>query len=541
MDATGAISVHGQWQGCEWEGSMKGALWIWVGLWLLAMSGWAFQEPVGSAHQSVLPPANTEELAQEEMLHRSMALLPSLAKVAVVVRGATVLLQGEVVSPEASEIAEALVKATLPNRYMINRVQIIDEARTADSVAGDLSNQTDQDLLIQERLETIFQNVPMLKGIHVSVASGVVQLTGQAISVEAAEEAEALATNIAGVVFVGNEVQVSRQVERRLAPVIDNTVSQLRHLWMSLPLVLVALLVIVIFGLIGKWAMRWGRLYRMVDSQPLIKGILQQVIFLGFLLIGIILALDLLNARRLVTTLFGAAGIVGLALGFALKDIAENYLASLLLALRRPFTAKDFVKIGQYEGKVIRLNMRDTVLMTSSGNHLRIPNASVFKSVIINFTRNPMRRFQFEVGVGVNEDLLQVQEIGVATLMNTPGVAADPKIFSMVKTLADSSVTLAFFAWVDQSQFGYAKVKSEAIRLLKEALDEAGIEMPVPSYQFDVHQQVATASDPKKADAKIERHRRKPVDVRPDDDLDRQIAKDRMATDETNLLDINPT
>lgn len=87
------------------------------------------------------------------------------------------------------------------------------------------------------------------------------------------------------------------------------------------------------------------------------------------------MALDLLEATALVGAVAGTAGLAGLALGFAFKDIVENYLAGLLLAFQRPFDKNDHVTVEDHAGKVVRLTPRETILMTMDGNHVRVPNA----------------------------------------------------------------------------------------------------------------------------------------------------------------------
>ena len=125
-------------------------------------------------------------------------------------------------------------------------------------------------------------------------------------------------------------------------------------------------------------------------------------------------------------SVLGGAGVIGIALGFAMRDTIENYVASLLLSLRQPFRANDLVLIDDMEGRVVRLTSRATVLMTLDGNHLRIPNGQVFRAVILNFTRNPQRRFDFALGVDPDDDSTAAAELGRETLAGLPFVLADP-------------------------------------------------------------------------------------------------------------------
>jgi small-conductance mechanosensitive channel len=181
-------------------------------------------------------------------------------------------------------------------------------------------------------------------------------------------------------------------------------------------------------------------------------------------------------------TIAGALGIFGLALGFATPDTVENYIASILLSLRQPFSPEDHVIVDGWEGKLVRLTPRATILMSLDGNHIRIPNSTVFKSVIQNFTANPLRRFDFSVGVDTAVDLDWARSIALQTLNGMKGVLDDPAPQCLVQKLGDSNVNLLLLASVDQHQSKFGKTRSEALRQIKEAYDDTGIVMPEPIY-----------------------------------------------------------
>jgi small-conductance mechanosensitive channel len=245
--------------------------------------------------------------------------------------------------------------------------------------------------------------------------------------------------------------------------------------------------------------------------------------------------------------------VIGLAVGFALRDTVENYIASLLLSLRQPFARDDLVTIDGCEGRVVRLTARATILMTPDGNHTRIPNARVYKAVIVNYTRNPKRRFQFDVGVDTEQNLAAAQELAAATLAQMDGVLADPPPSCTVEQLGESNVVLRVFGWVDQTQAEYVKVRSEAIRLVKGAFDRAGVVMPEPIYNVRVgqlpgapgsapsaaaHADQRTAQRAESPRSKTEQISPEPVraiDIARRDDLGEQIAADRGADDQDLL------
>ncbi|MEZ4288899.1 MAG: mechanosensitive ion channel family protein [Polyangiales bacterium] len=252
-----------------------------------------------------------------------------------------------------------------------------------------------------------------------------------------------------------------------------------------LPLLAVAIAVVVVFYLVGRTFSKFKLPYRFIRN-PFVKDLAKQFTTTTFLLIGVLIALEVLNATSLVGAALGAAGVVGLAVGFAFRDIVENQIAGILLSLRHPFAPNDHVDIDGSEGLVVRLSTRATILLTPDGNHLRIPNAKVFKAVILNYTKNPQRRFDFVVGVGLNEDLLTVQELGKSVLSKMSAVLNDPGASASIDGLGDFAVNVHFYAWVDQSTTSFGKARSEAIRLVKVALDEHNIDMPGPTYNVNM-------------------------------------------------------
>jgi small-conductance mechanosensitive channel len=210
------------------------------------------------------------------------------------------------------------------------------------------------------------------------------------------------------------------------------------------------------------------------------------VLRLVVVLAGILVALDILNATAILTGLLGAAGIVGLAVGFAVRDTVENFIASVMLSLRQPFQPNDFVDIEGNLGSVIRLTSRATILLDPDGNHLRLPNATVFKAKILNYTRNPQRRFGFALGIDPADDLAQAKRIGLETLRGLDYTLADPAPQVWVAEAGDSTVTMEFYAWLDQRETDFMAARGEAIRLVMAALTRAEIGLPEPTYRLNL-------------------------------------------------------
>lgn len=323
-----------------------------------------------------------------------------------------------------------------------------------------------------------------------------------------------------------------------IASVIERLQQQTYHLIASLPLLVLALLVIWLAWRVGSWLSRRNSLDRVARRNPFLRDLVKTSTRWAVTLGGILVALEILNATALVGAVLGTAGVMGVALGFAFKETLENYLAGILMSVRQPFAPRDHVVIDGNEGVVIALTSRATILMTLDGNHLRLPNALVFRSVMLNYTRNPTRRFEFDVGVGVNEDLLCAQRLGTGQLTQVDGVIASPPPRAYIAALGDSNVQVRFHGWVDQRTHDFLLVKSEAIRRVKLALEEAGMDMPEPIYRVQLARRGdATAADSDKRMVADERlAETAPLDTRAQTDLDGPIRSDETARGSADLL-----
>ena len=390
----------------------------------------------------------------------------------------------------------------------------------------------DQDQRATAQLREAYQQVDGLKGITLEARGGVAVLRGDVPSLEASLKAEELAQKVEGVLTVDNGLQIESKVTERLSPVLSKLRQKAQTFVTYLPLMGVAIITFMIFLAFGRSISRWDGIYRRLSGNVFIQDLLRQIAYFLSLAAGLLLALEILDATALVGAVLGTAGVLGVAIGFAFQDLAENSLASILLSLRQPFSPNDHVVIDGHEGKVVRLTSRATVLLTLDGNHLRIPNASVFKATILNYSKNPERRFRFTVGVDTEEDLTFARELALRTLKESTGVMSEPPPQCLVVELGDSTVNLDVVGWVDQREAEYLKVKSEAIRRVKESFDEAGILMPEPIYKVRM-EQTEPAQRPVKKTPVVTAE--EAVDVSPETHLEQRILEERVS-EEQDLL-----
>ncbi|WP_447968154.1 mechanosensitive ion channel domain-containing protein [Nitrospira sp. M1] len=400
-----------------------------------------------------------------------------------------------------------------------------------------------KDELIRDRLTDVYQHIPALSNVDIEVNAGVIRLTGKTLSKDAHQQALELAKRTEGVVSVTDNIMQKRDIQSRLSVVQEKLMKRFNELISFIPLLIIAFGVFLIFWFIASILTRWRTLYTRITPNIFLQSLLRQTLRVGILFIGFILMLEILDATALLGTIVGVAGVMGLAVGFALRDTVENYIASILLSLRQPFRPLDHIVLENYEGLVVKLTSRATILMTLDGNHVRIPNATVYKGILLNYSRNPKRRFTFEVGIDTSVNIEAARQLAVETLRQTPGVISDPPVRCLIEKLGESNVILKMLTWTTQEQFDFLKVKSEAIRNVKEAFDLANYEMPEPIYRLNLQRfpQLDGLAD----QDNVQSTRRTPPmvttqskpesDVSKDTHIAEQIATDKDQTEDLEL------
>lgn len=252
---------------------------------------------------------------------------------------------------------------------------------------------------------------------EVSVEDGVVFISGRALRTEYREWAERLAARTEGVVAVVNRLRVERFLWD-FSPALE----ELGHFWRgtvkSLPLILFALIILALFWLAARVVAAISRrLLTRRQVKPLLREVAAKAIAIPVFLIGLYVVLRISGLTRLAVTIL---------VGIAFRDIMENFLASILISMRNPFRSGDLIEIGGHIGVVQRVTTRGTVLIDFDVNHVQIPNATVYKNTIVNYTANPKRRMEFAVGIGYEDSIQEAQETALQVIASHPAVLDDP-------------------------------------------------------------------------------------------------------------------
>jgi small conductance mechanosensitive channel len=354
----------------------------------------------------------------------------------------------------------------------------VSEERSAAPAAVDVIPVA-RDEEIGRRLQSVLDATGWFTGARVRVDAGVVFLSGQTETEALRKWAGDLARNTQDVVAVANRIEVPQPSVWDMRPAWTGLLTLWRDFVRSLPLLIFGMIILVLSvgaGVIATRAMA-AFLAPRIEAR-LLRSVFARSAGVLVVLAGAYVVLRVSGLTQLALTVVGGTGLIGLALGIAFRDITENFLASVFLSMQRPFETGDLVEIAGVTGYVQQLNVRTTILMTLDGNLVQIPNATVYKTNLRNFTSNTNRREDFVVGIDYAALITDAQEVARQVLVNHPAVLQDPEPSVLVDSLGPSAVNLRVYFWLNGREHSWLKVRSSVIRLVKRAFQEHGISIP---------------------------------------------------------------
>ena len=233
---------------------------------------------------------------------------------------------------------------------------------------------------------------------------------------------------------------------------------------------------------------------------------------------------------------------MGLIIGFAFKDIAENFISSLLLSVQKPFKIDDVIEIDGRIGVVKQVTARATTLVDFNGDHIQIPNATVYKNVIRNLTANPKSRGQFIIGIGYDSSIVQAQQLAIKVLESTEAVLDDPEPQVLVDVLASSTVNLKVYFWIDTHQHSINKVASFLMRTIMREFEHQGISMPDDAREIIFPEGIVLRQDSNasKSNDDVNHLKQTPAvdnqqNMQAQQDLEHNAADDDLSSDADNI------
>lgn len=264
--------------------------------------------------------------------------------------------------------------------------------------------------------------------------------------------------------------------------VVWRTLSSLGESFLArVPYIVIALVVFGVFLVVGRVVRSvihtTGERTRLdVTLAELLGRLASFVVAVLGLFVAAVIIFPTFKPGDLVTGL----GITSVAIGFAFKDVLQNFFAGILILWRRPFVVGDQIRFREYEGTVEEINVRSTRLKTYDGERAVLPNGDVYTNAILVCTAYDRRRIRFTVGIGYPDSIEEARETISRVLRETEGVLDDPGPWVYVSELAPSSVNFTVYFWTNSQQANVLKVSDRVATGIKLALDAAQIDMPYP-------------------------------------------------------------
>lgn len=253
----------------------------------------------------------------------------------------------------------------------------------------------------------------------------------------------------------------------------------------KLPTILIALVILTIGFLIASGLK--NLILKKIKprlNNTLSADFIAQVTSIIIRLIVIVMALNLLGFKNFTTQILAGAGILTFIVGFAFKDIGENFLAGIILAFKSPFRLKDLIESGTILGYVQELNLRETLVKTPDGKDVFIPNGQILKNPLINYTIDGFLRYEFIIGLDYNSNIAEGLKIisdsmaEIEEVLNTK----NKKTTVLIDELTASTINLKILFWIDTfkstSKTYHNSIRSAIIEKVVQNLVKKGFYLP---------------------------------------------------------------
>ncbi len=262
----------------------------------------------------------------------------------------------------------------------------------------------------------------------------------------------------------------------------DQLIEYYRDFIQVLPRLALGLACVVLFSIILRFLRKKSiNLMLRRAKDKLIIYFFDEVIKAVNIGLVILFFLYVIGLRGIAGSVLAAAGISTFVIGFAFKDIGENFLAGIIMAFKRPFRVGDTVEVGGITGVILEMNIRDTQIKTFDGKDVFIPNGQILKNPFYNYTIDGFLRKEFTVGLDYGADIERARKIIQEVMEQVPGVVQEEhKPLNMVAELGSSTINITILFWLNtfDPKFSAAEVQSQAIVQVYKALTEAGINLP---------------------------------------------------------------
>ncbi|GAB5418513.1 MAG: small-conductance mechanosensitive channel MscS [Crocinitomicaceae bacterium] len=263
----------------------------------------------------------------------------------------------------------------------------------------------------------------------------------------------------------------------------DKLYGWVEGLILILPNLVVAIIVMIVFVFLARYSKKVVlRLIEKVSGNQAVNRLMSNALTVVIVLVGLFIALGILDLNKTVTSLLAGAGVVGLAIGLAFQDPILNIISGVTLSFKTiPFQLGDLVRTNDYYGHVHRITLRTTFIKTLTGEDVVLPNKMVVQNPIINYSFSAERRVDISCGVAYNSDLEQVKEVTIKAVDQNIDRLKERDIEFMYEEFAGSSINFKLRYWMKETgEKDFLESRSAAMIAIKKAFDANGIVIPFP-------------------------------------------------------------
>ncbi len=265
----------------------------------------------------------------------------------------------------------------------------------------------------------------------------------------------------------------------------------IESLIVMLPNIVLAIVVFIAFFFAARWlkllVKRLTRRHRQARNLGMVLGRLAQGVVI---LIGLFVALSIVVPTFRAGDLVQLLGISGVAIGFAFRDILQNFLSGILILLTEPFQIDDQIVFKNFEGTVENIQTRATTIKTYDGRRIVIPNSELFTNSVTVNTAYDSRRMEYDFGIGYGDDVEQAKRLMLEAIHSIDDILQDPAPDVLLLELAESSVNIRARWWIKPPRrIDDLISRDKVISAIKRKLSENGIDLPYPTQQILFHDQ----------------------------------------------------
>ncbi|HUH04666.1 MAG TPA: mechanosensitive ion channel [Kofleriaceae bacterium] len=266
----------------------------------------------------------------------------------------------------------------------------------------------------------------------------------------------------------------------------DKVVGWGRSLVLMIPNIIAALVILIASVVLSKLLARlFCRVLSRAHFEKSLQALLHTLMRAAVIMIGGIVAMQVLQLDKAATTLLAGAGIIGLALGFAFQDFSANLIAGVALAVRRPMRIGDIIETNDIFGRVESIQLRTTFLRQPDGKRVMIPNRKIFEETLTNYSEEGHLRVEVTCGVSYGDDLELTRDVVLDALATVPHVTELP-LEVLFEEFGDSSIQFVARFWIDFiTPADLMRARSAAIMAIRRAFTKHGLTIPFPIRTLD--------------------------------------------------------